>query len=270
MTQAERLRAVRRNNNYQWATQINWGQKQWIRLGCESAISNKLTILRISQDSNREDFPLVHDPIALHDRIIEVTRDVLSQLTLPGCNFNKLCARLLALSLYGLGSCRFTDIVPGLACAKGGRSADSMAEILEINEGQRIRFFHISKTANELAQWRIMAFPHQLASQVITFYDTHFEHLRSITTDRGDEWVSRVLQNRRGHTPAFDGIEFTRFGYIPDSCKLSPYSFKHLWASVFPSLYYVTNVHARLTNILSIQLGHTSWDCKSVEKYIIF
>ena len=57
-------------------------------------------------------------------------------------------------ALYGLGSPRFTDILPGQACQKSGHVATKMSDILEIYDG-RIRFFYISKNELQFRKARI-------------------------------------------------------------------------------------------------------------------
>ena len=97
-------------------------------------------------------YQTVFDPVGLDRRTKEVVTDLLSTLEYPAFSDfkNNLQARrhlaqLLAVSLYGMGCARFTDITPGLASKTGGERANDLGQVFELHAGC-IRFVHVSKT----------------------------------------------------------------------------------------------------------------------------
>lgn len=272
MTQSQRLKAVK-SAPYSHLTDASWGGTAWRTLGCPTELSNERSALR--QGQRRDAYPLVYNPIGLGNRIVEVATelvDTLENWSLTDFETNlqsrRLLARLLSLSLYGMGCPRFTDLVPGLACCIGGSRAESIDDVYELHAGS-IRYFHVSKTGCERARWRICLFPNDLCTRVTELLRSRFAEIMAMSM-RQPAWIQRCLQTRKGNFCAWTDIHLERYAIVPTSFSCTPYCFKHVGLSLLPSFYYITNVIALRGDILSTQLGHFDWSRHTVANYGIF
>ena len=270
MSQSRRLKAVK-HAPYRVLPDSCWGGVGWRALGCSSEISKERTALR--QNQRREVYPIVFNPVGLDRRIKEVATDLLSTLEYPAfSDFNgnlqarRHLARLLAVSLYGMGCARFTDITPGLASKTGGERASDLDQIFELHAGC-IRYMHVSKTGCERARWRICLFDRALCMRITTFLRSRFDEIAVLALQHPN-WIQRALQTRNGHYSAWEGVHPERYAVVPASFHCTPYSFKHLGLSLLPSLFHVTSVLAVRTDIFACQCGHT--DRTSINSYGIF
>ena len=287
--QSKRLKLTK-DPRYAAFVNMPWGAAQWKTLGCPTAISNEITSLRgeiereklieitsLRGDDEHEEHeelcasqcPIIHSPIELHERIVDIAQQVCTDLegdgdtNTPGGR--RQWARLIAFSVYALGGPRFCDIIPGKANAHDGSIATCMDDVLE-HQGQRVRYYYISKSYNAEAKWRVALFPVSLVARILSLYNNHFTALECLTK-ASPKWVASSLENRGGRSHAFTGIDFDSYGDT-DGYVLTPYRFKHLGVSLMSSLFYVTNAHSRYVAIHAIQIGHV--DTGSVAKYLIF
>ena len=271
MTQSRRLKSIK-SAPYTDIPDACWGGVPWRALGCAPDISRERTSLRQAQ--RREAYPLVFDPLGLHAKIVEVTSWLLTTLENPliadfeNVQIRRFLARLISLSLYGLGCARFTDLVPGAACKIGGGRAESMGQVYELHAGC-IRYFHVSKNQCERARWRVCLFDETLSARITTFLRSRFDDITALTMSQPN-WIQRVLQTRRGSYCAWEGLHPERYALVPTTFSMTPYSFKHLGLSLLPNLYHITSVHALRIDILACELGHIDWNRNSVANYGIF
>ena len=270
MSQSRRLKAVK-IAPYRVLPDSCWGGATWRALGCSSDISKERTALR--QNQRREVYPTVYDPVGLHTRIGKVTTDLLSTLECPmlsdfegNLQARRLLARLLAMSLYGMGCARFTDITPGLASKIGGERANNIDQVFELHAGC-VRFMHVSKTGCERARWRICLFDTALCVRITTFLRSRFDEIAALTI-QCPNWIQRALQTRNGYYRAWEDVHPERYAVVPASFHCTPYCFKHLGLSLLPSLFHVTSVLAVRTDIFACQCGHT--DRTSINSYGVF
>ena len=266
MTQSRRLQAVR-FEPYNNIPDEMWGGHQWRKLGCPAALSRDRTELRMAVE--REKYPIVFDVQGLHDAIVHVATELVTELeespVLDDPRSRRSLARLMSLSLYGLGSCRSKDLVPGHASTVGGELAANIDEVCEYHASGTIRFMHISKTNTGLKLWRIALFPRVLCDRILGLLRARFDDIAAITA-RDANWITHALPTNRTAPPAYQGIDIDRYA-LPDGCSLSPYSFKHLSVSLLPHLYRVSTVHLLRTDILATQMGHVDFNRRSVASY---
>lgn len=271
MTQSRRLKSIK-SAPYTDIPDECWGGVPWRALGCGPDVSRERTSLRQAQ--RREAYPVVFDPLGLHAKIVEVTSWLLTTLENPliadfeNVQIRRFLARLISLSLYGLGCARFTDLVPGVACRTGGGRAESIGQVYELHAGC-IRYFHVSKNQCERARWRVCLFDETLSARITTFLRSRFDDITILTMSQPN-WIQRVLQTRRGLYCAWESLHAERYALVPPTFSMTPYSFKHLGLSLLPSLYHITSVHALRIDILACQLGHIDWNRNSVANYGIF
>ena len=266
MTQSRRLQAVRFEPYNNIPDEV-WGGHQWRKLGCPAALSRERTELRVAVE--REKYPIVFDVQGLHDAIVHVATELVTELEetpiLDDPGPRRSLARLMSLSLYGLGSCRFKDLVPGHASTVGGELAATLDEVCEYHASGTIRFMHISKTNTSLKLWRIALFPRFLCTRILSLLRARFDDIAAITA-RDDAWIQHALPTNRTAPPAYQGIDIEQYA-LPDGCSLSPYSPKHLSVSLLPHLYRVSTVHLTRTDILATQMGHVDFNRRSVASY---
>ena len=252
MPQSRRLKAVK-HAPYSVLPGSCWGGVGWRAIGCSSEISKERTALR--QNQRREVYPAVHDPIGLDRRIKEVANDLLSTLEYSAFSdfkgnlqARRHLARLLALSLYGMGCARFTDITPGLASMTGGERAKNLDQVFELHAGC-IRFMHVSKTGCERARWRVCLFDTALSMRIATFLRSRFDEIAALAFQHHN-WIQRTLQTHNGFYSAWEGVHPERYAMVPVSFHCTPHCFKHLGLSVLMGLFHFTSVLAVRTDIL--------------------
>ena len=266
MTQSTRLKVIRHDPAFTCFNDAPWGGSlQWRVLGCLTDVASERT--QITRARRKTTHPIIFDPIGLHGHICGVAKSIVERLDSHECDLASstsgrgLIATLLALSLYGLGSPRVTDILPGQACQKNGRVATRMSDILlEISDG-RIRFFYISKTSCSSARWRILGFPTRFAERIIAVLEQNFTKLAMYTLQH-PPWLAKTLQRE-------SVITFSRFGDLRGN-HIKPYSFKHLFICIMPYLFNMPSVLSEYTDILAIQMGHSQFKNESIQNYSMF
>ena len=234
------------------------GGDAWRKLGA-SEISRERTALR--QNLRHEAYPLAFNTKGLHGRVVSVAYELVSTLEFhnlidyqDNLQSRRILARLLSLSLYGLGTARFSDATPGLATKIGGALASNMGEVLE-RHARCVRYFHISKTSCERARWRVCLFPHDLCNRIIALFDDQFAAIASLAAHQPN-WIQRALATKRGHFLAWEGIDLDSFAIVPVTWRSVPYAFKHLGLSMLPHIFHVTSVLSVRGDVLAYQLGH--------------
>ena len=272
MTQSKRLRAVR-FAPYHHITDASWGGDAWRAIGVSADVSRERTALR--QDIRHEAYPLVFDMKGLHDRVVQVGYELVSTLECPtlvdyqnNLQSRRILARLLSLSLYGIGTARFSDITPGLASRVGGGVARNMGEVME-RHARCVRYFHISKTTCERARWRVCLFPDELCDRIIRLLDDQWQAIALLAAQQPN-WIQRALATKRNNSLAWEGIDLDSFAIVPETWRNTPYAFKHLGLSVLPHIFHVTSVLSVRGDVLACQLGHSEWNRTSTQNYGVF
>ena len=183
---------------------------------------------------------------------------------------------LLALSLYGMGCARFTDIVPGGLASKSAAVARASRCRPGVSSYMLGAFATCTyqKTGCERARWRICLFDE---SALHAYYDvspfSRFDDIAVLDTAATQLDSACICRPETGIVLRVGGCASrairTGAGYRSDC---TPYSFKHLRSVVAAKPLSTSRVSTHCPYSISshVNVGHIDWNRTSVQIYGIF